>query len=199
MTTRDKSSSFSGSPGGVTRSLIEEAAKLLEGITPGEWWDGVSDVSIDGRTADAGVFPTVKLGTGEVLARARYVRDTKFIAAAPRLIRSLLSALTEAAPPEKEPPRWQCHHCGKDGEGEPFVGELLCAYPPAYKFFCSWECRFEWGKSGTGVVYVAPSQAPAEAAQPRRDDDEDEQCQCRWCKQAIEGSAEAAKQEQEPR
>lgn len=77
--------------------VIAEIEAALKGITPGEWFQGTDERSIDGRTAEgAAVFPVVKLGEGTVLARLQYVRDMK-LADMPRLLRAVLRLLQEEA------------------------------------------------------------------------------------------------------
>ena len=64
--------------------LREEAERLLQGITPGEWWHGPyysNDVdSAHGRVATAGHINS-----------PQGIKDAAFIAAAPRLVRELLA------------------------------------------------------------------------------------------------------------
>ena len=58
--------------------------------------------------------------------------------------------------PARPPEHWQCHHCDKDGVGEPFIGTIE-GHPRRYRFFCSGECRVLWSFE---MMYTPP---PAEA------------------------------------
>jgi hypothetical protein len=95
MTTRDSQSSCSVSRGDL-QAVIQEAERLLKDISPGEWCISDFDGGII-ALQEGNAYP-------ERIAEVEHHRNDDFIAAAPRLVRQLLSALLSAPPAQKDPP-----------------------------------------------------------------------------------------------
>lgn len=84
-----------------TDSLTASANESHSRHSPLPWFAGASNVAFDGHVADGSVFPVISSGHGEVLARLRYVRDGRVMAAAPEMlaaIRAFLAKWEEVEP-----------------------------------------------------------------------------------------------------
>lgn len=57
--------------------------------TPGPWFPGADHKSFNSLEADSSVYPTVTKGNGEIIARLKYVRDAKVMAASLDLLDAL--------------------------------------------------------------------------------------------------------------